>query len=718
MREFGQYRIESLIGRGGMGEVHRAYDTRRDRPVALKLLPSVLSEDPEYQRRFRRESYTVARLREPHVIPIHDYGEIDDQLYIDMRLVDGRSLAALLGEHGALPPARAVQLISQVAEALDAAHADGLVHRDVKPSNVLVTSNDFVYVVDFGIAHAIGQTRSHMTRTGATIGTLDYMAPERFENRTIDCRTDVYSLACVLHECLTGVKPYPGADLPALMYGHLFAEPPKPSVQNPAVPAAFDAVIAKGMAKDPNARFGTAGELAAAARAVLGTDAASRAGTDAFAASAPHPAEAPAPAVAAAAAGAVAASEAVTVARPAFAAHTPPPAAYGPGPQTPPPGGPPPGWPTAAVPLPASPEPPPAPKKGRNRLAIGAIAVLAAVVLVLGTLLVIDRTGSPEPAGSAAPASGLGPLGPVPGAQAAAPAVANSVAKPTAGEAVNVGATPGYMELTPDGRTALIANRGAGVLTVFDTTRNQALGTIPVPDGGPQFVAFSPDGTRAYVSIFNTDRTVNEVGVLDMTTMQFLARVPTGVRPFALDVSPDGKTVYVPNHDSGSITVIDTATNTVRSEIKVAPNPHWLDISDDGTRVYAANHESNVVSVIDTADNAVLAMVPVGSAPHSIVVHPKKPIVLNVNYDSSSVSVIDRNTNAVIATVPTGSHPQDITLSADGKYAYLATVDENAIEVLDTTSFTITARVPTGRSPTSVAIAPDGRQAYVTNLND
>jgi serine/threonine-protein kinase len=370
------------------------------------------------------------------------------------------------------------------------------------------------------------------------------------------------------------------------------------------------------------------------------------------------------------------------------------------------------------VPLPASPEPPRAPKKGRNWLATGAIAVLAAVALVLGTLLVIDRTASPETAASGMPAPGLGPLGPVPGGQAPAPAVANSVAKPTAGEVVNVGATPGYMEIAPDGRTALIANRGAGVLTVFDTTRNQALGTIPVPDGGPQFVAFTPDGTRAYVSIFNTDRTVNEVGVLDMATMKFIARVPTGVRPFALDVTPDGKTVYVPNHDSGSITVIDTATNTVRSEIKVAPNPHWLDVSDDGTRVYAANHESNVVSVIDTADNAVLATVPVGSAPHSIVVHPKKPIVLNVNYDSSSVSVIDRNTNAVIATVPTGSHPQDITLSADGKYAYLATVDENAIEVLDTTSFQITARVPTGRSPTSVAIAPDGRQAYVTNLND
>src|SRR5687768_9515863 len=126
MRQFGQYRIESLIGFGGMGEVHRAYDTRRDREVALKLLPTALSRDPEYQKRFRRESYTVARLREPHVIPIHDYGEIDDQLYIDMRLVDGRSLGALLSEEGAIEPARAVALMVQVADALDAAHADGL----------------------------------------------------------------------------------------------------------------------------------------------------------------------------------------------------------------------------------------------------------------------------------------------------------------------------------------------------------------------------------------------------------------------------------------------------------------------------------------------------------------------------------------------------------------------------------------------------------------
>src|SRR5690349_9693563 len=269
MQQFGQYRIEGLIGSGGMGEVYRAYDTRRDREVALKLLPAALSDDPEYQRRFQRESYAVARLREPHVIPIHDYGEIDGRLFIDMRLVDGPNLGALIERGGPLSPERAVGLVSQIAEALDAAHADGVVHRDVKPSNVLVTANDFVYVVDFGIAHAVGHSRSKLTMTGATIGTLDYMAPERFESHPVDPRTDVYSLACVLFECLTAEKPFLGDDLPALMYAHLYTAPRRVSAVNPAVGTGLDEVVAKGMAKDPADRYPSTGALAAAARAAI-----------------------------------------------------------------------------------------------------------------------------------------------------------------------------------------------------------------------------------------------------------------------------------------------------------------------------------------------------------------------------------------------------------------------------------------------------------------
>src|SRR6202012_5970533 len=153
-RYLGSYRLDALLGSGGMGEVFKAYDTKRDRYVALKLLPPALSGDDEYLSRFQRESHVVARLRDPHVIPIHDFGEIDGQLFIDMRLVDGADIGAMLHESGRIAPERAVYLLSQVAQALDAAHADQLVHRDIKPSNILVTSNDFVYVVDFGIARS------------------------------------------------------------------------------------------------------------------------------------------------------------------------------------------------------------------------------------------------------------------------------------------------------------------------------------------------------------------------------------------------------------------------------------------------------------------------------------------------------------------------------------------------------------------------------------
>ena len=225
-----------------------------------------MSGDEEYLRRFQRESHIAARLREPHVIPIHDYGEIDGQLFIDMRLVDGVDIGALLKTDGPIAPERVVHLLGQVAQALDAAHADHLVHRDIKPSNVLVTESDFVYVVDFGIARAIGARQTPLTITGATIGTLHYMAPERFADQAIDGRADVYSLACVLHECLTGAPPFDGKDLPALIYAHLYSSPPRASGLAEGVPTALDAVIARGMAKDPAGRFPSAGLLAAAAR--------------------------------------------------------------------------------------------------------------------------------------------------------------------------------------------------------------------------------------------------------------------------------------------------------------------------------------------------------------------------------------------------------------------------------------------------------------------
>ncbi len=164
--QFGPYELQSLIGVGGMGEVYRAYDTVRERMVAIKLLRTDVAADPSFQERFRRESRVAARLQEPHVIPVHDFGEIDGVLYIDMRLVEGASLKDELRVKGALPPTRAVSIISQVAAALDAAHANGLVHRDIKPENVLLTPDDFAYLVDFGIAHGGGEATVTKYRAG------------------------------------------------------------------------------------------------------------------------------------------------------------------------------------------------------------------------------------------------------------------------------------------------------------------------------------------------------------------------------------------------------------------------------------------------------------------------------------------------------------------------------------------------------------------------
>jgi serine/threonine-protein kinase len=261
---FGPYDLRSLIGVGGMGEVFEAYDTVRQRIVAVKLLRPELAVDAGFQERFRRESRVAARLQDPHVIPVHDFGEIGGVLYIDMRLIRGTNLKHVLRQRGLLDPSRAASIITQVASALDAAHAEGLVHRDVKPENVLLTPKDFAYLADFGIVHASGDPG--LTATGAAIGSCTYMAPERFSGG-LGPQVDVYALACLLYECLTGRPPFPVADLGQLMSAHLLSPPPRPSMTRPGLSPAFDDVIARGMAKQPAARFESAGQLAQAATA-------------------------------------------------------------------------------------------------------------------------------------------------------------------------------------------------------------------------------------------------------------------------------------------------------------------------------------------------------------------------------------------------------------------------------------------------------------------
>ncbi|NLG47598.1 serine/threonine-protein kinase, partial [Gordonia sp. (in: high G+C Gram-positive bacteria)] len=251
----------------GMGEVYRAHDTVRDREVALKLLHERFAGDATYEERFRREAQTVAKLGEPHIIPIHDFGEIDGVLYLDMRLVEGEDLRSRLRRTGPMPSADASALVNQVAEALDAAHAVDLVHRDVKPENILVTASDFAYLVDFGIAHQGADTR--LTQVGSAIGSLAYMAPEQLDGVPTSPVSDVYSLAAVTFEMLTGRPPFPGATVSQIVRATVMNDVPSPRAFAPSVSPQLDAVVQRGLAKDPAARFASAGAFAAAVRGAL-----------------------------------------------------------------------------------------------------------------------------------------------------------------------------------------------------------------------------------------------------------------------------------------------------------------------------------------------------------------------------------------------------------------------------------------------------------------
>lgn len=341
--QIGPYRLRRLLGRGGMGEVYEAEDTVKGRIVALKLLPEKVSHDPVFRERLQREAHAAGRLQEPHIVPIHDYGEVDGFLFVDMRMIEGADLRHLLTAQGPMEPARAVAIVQQIAAALDAAHANGVLHRDVKPENILVTPEDFAYLVDFGIANAA--TDDKLTELGTAVGTFAYMAPERLTPAPITHRADVYALTCVLHECLTGSQPYPGDSISVVIAGHLNQPVPRPSQLRPGIPDAMDQVIARGMAKRPEDRYANAGELAAAA-----SDALARRDQD----------------------------QTASILQRTRAAALPPP------PPPPPPSAPPPGW----APPPGAPPPPPGPPNTGGTTAPLILLISAGVVFVavLGAL--------------------------------------------------------------------------------------------------------------------------------------------------------------------------------------------------------------------------------------------------------------------------------------------------------------------------------------------
>jgi len=265
------YRIEEVIGRGGMGVVYRARQLALDREVAIKLIATDRAQDPAFRERFKSESRIAASIEHANVIPVYEAGEDDGLLFIAMRLVDGFDLGQLLTRVGALAPERAARITAQIAGALDAAHARGLVHRDVKPANVLLTVDtpEHTYLSDFGLARHVG-AHSRITRADRWVGTLDYMSPEQIRGEELRSSADIYSLTCLLYHCLTGEPPFARDSEAAMMWAHVSAPPPLATTGHPDLPAEIDEVIACGMAKEPDERFATARDLAHATALALG----------------------------------------------------------------------------------------------------------------------------------------------------------------------------------------------------------------------------------------------------------------------------------------------------------------------------------------------------------------------------------------------------------------------------------------------------------------
>ena len=687
-QHFGPYRLEELIGRGGMGEVYRAFDTVRKRPVALKRLRPDLIADPEFQARFRSESELAARLRSAHVIPIHDYGEIDGRLYIDMRLVDGEDMADRLAARGGMNAADVVHVIGQIAGALDAAHAAGLVHRDVKPSNVLLSPGDgingqeFAYLVDFGIARATDGTGA-LTGSGPIVGTVDYMAPERFERGAADHRVDVYSLACVMFEALTGMKPFVAESLAGLLYSHLNAAPPRPSVRRPGVSAAFDAVIARGMAKDPDLRYPTCGALAIAARDALhappraavpvpveGRHRGRHGRNDRPDPDQPSPArpdpERPDP------------DRTQDLRAPGRIAEPPP----------------------SALATPSAPTGSRPRRRARRGWAIAGVAALAATVATVGAVLLtrpdpaqfIGVAAAAEPAvlrvaevlpisyalGIAVDPSSdryyVGALADQPADpnrklevrayQGRAPAPTSSMSLPEetlAGLAVAADGSrlaaltwtvPVKVDLTP-----------SYVLTVIDPNTRAATATVGL-SGPIDSLVLSPDGSRAYLVGGSA------LQVVDTVEGRLLITVPLGADAQDVAVTPDGRSVLVTG--STGVKIVDAPRYAVRATIGLRDDPDQIVVTPDGQRALVLVSGTNALATVDLAAGTVTGAVAVGEAPGDVALTPDGGQALVSNRQAGTITAFNL-ADTTMFTVSVGDQPQELGFSSAGDFGLVVT---------------------------------------------
>ncbi len=655
---FGQYRLINLLGRGGMGEVWRAYDTVTDRVVALKVLPANFAADEIFQQRFRREAHAAARLNDPHVVPIHTYGEIDGRLFVDMRLIEGRDLKTVLAG-GALAPPRAVHIVEQVARAVHAAHKIGLVHRDIKPSNILIDENDFAYLIDFGIARAVGETG--LTGTDMVVGTLRYMAPERFSSGEAHARSDIYALACVLYECLTGGAPYPGESMEQQLAGHLSTPPPRPS--DSGAPPALDPVIATGMAKNPDQRYATTVDMARAARDAITVPIRM-----------PHPS--------------AQTHTAVADGRTQLAS-----------------------WPDE----PTKPLQEPL-RRGPSQAAVGrpkrvkrswvVMAVVAVVAVLAGASVFLLRPHTST--GGSATATAPPPATTPPSAQNGSVTTVPS-GPPTIAGSIRVGNGAFGVAVDPSTHAAYVANTGSNSVSVVDTASRTVTATIAV-GRHPVGVAVDPSTRAAYVTNFDD----SSVSIIDTASGSVVTSVGVGAHPGGVVVDPDARMAYATIGESASVSVIDVTTHAVTATVPTGKGPSRVAIDRSAHRLFVTSADPTL-TVIDTTNRTVIGSVALRVHPAGIAIDSESHTAYVASGDDASVSVVDTTSLSVTASVPVGQRPAGVAVDPPTNTAYVANYKDASVSVIDTVRRVVTATLPVGNNPLAIAVDPTTHFAYVTS---
>ncbi|MEV6771278.1 serine/threonine-protein kinase [Nocardia sp. NPDC051030] len=625
----GGYRIERVLGTGGMGSVYLAAHPTLPRFDALKVLQPQLSSDPEYRARFIREANIVAGLTHPNIVSVYDRGEDQGYLWIAMQYVEGVDAGTLLAQDPqSIPPQRALHIIGEIGKGLDYAHQHGLLHRDVKPSNFLLSSRDWrqVLLSDFGIAKSAADA-TELTRTGGLVATLAYASPEQLRGQAVDHRSDIYSLACSLYKLLTGQNPYPATEAAQVMHAHLYSPPPRVTVPCPHLPPALDEILAIALAKHPADRFVSCHELVSAVGHALEGPTA--------------PVQHYAPPI------------------PTMPAVGPVPPAFGTG---------------------VGPN-----RRRRKTIAITAAAGVAVAAVAAAGFVIANRdTAAGGKTGQAITEIPVGSA--MDGTMDADPSThslylanpsSNSVTvidmtsnKVTA--TIPVGENPRGVAVDSVNRTVYVVNSGsnsgsttnaASTVSIIDTSTNKVTATVPT--GKSSWNVAVDTKTHLVYVVDITDPAIapndmsSDVSVIDPATKTVVATIPhVGFQSEDVAVDPTTGMAYVTSFSDGSVKVVDTTSRAVVSSIQPGGMPGRIALDPSSHTAYVTSGSG--LAVVDTITNTRSTIIPADCRLHGVTVDPGHAVYAACT--SEGVVVIDPNTRTIRETL---SVPSDVGIAAD-----------------------------------------------------